>query len=90
MGLTEFSAISSCSFSLEIKADLPVLSKLTSLLAELSDVEYDVDPDDYIGVIESDEPRSKHLFDMVYEDYYFLAHCVNLLQIYIIVVVLYI
>ena len=29
--------------SLEIKADLPVLSKLTSLLAELSDVEYDVD-----------------------------------------------
>ena len=33
----------------------------------LYDVEYDVDPDDYIGVIESDEPRSKHLFDMVYE-----------------------
>ena len=34
----------------------------------LYDVEYDVDPDDYIGVIESDEPRSKHLFDMVYEE----------------------
>ncbi len=33
----------------------------------LYDVEPDVNPDDYIGLVEVDEPRSKHLFDMVFE-----------------------